>query len=213
MRLPSQLRPRLRGGLQRCVAALVCCASRSPRRARSSRARRWPIRRWRRGRGRSARSCAAWSARTNRSTIPAPTSRTICACCCASASSPATPTQQAIQYIVARYGQFVLLQPPVEPATYVLWFGPAALLLVAGVGVLFYLRRRPRTVASPAPLSEAERTRVDELLREGDADAAAAGAGACHGDDARRRHRAADAEDAAARPSGSSSTAPSIATS
>jgi len=76
---------------------------------------------------------------------------------------------QAVQYIVARYGQFVLLKPLVEPATYVLWFGPAALLLVAGAGTLAYLRRhRPEREAGPAPLSAAERHRVDELLREGE---------------------------------------------
>jgi cytochrome c-type biogenesis protein CcmH len=76
--------------------------------------------------------------------------------------------QQAIQYIVDRYGQFVLLKPPVEPATYVLWFGPAALLLLAGAGTALYLRRH-RPEAAPAPLSEDERQRIDRLLSEGDA--------------------------------------------
>src|SRR5580658_5618092 len=42
--------------------------------------------------------------------------------------------RQAIDFIVNRYGDFVLLKPPVEPATYFLWFGPAALLIVGGVG-------------------------------------------------------------------------------
>ena len=76
--------------------------------------------------------------------------------------------QQAVQYIVDRYGQFVLLRPPVEPATYALWFGPPALLLLAGLGALVYLRRR-RPDAAPAPLSEAEQRRVAQLLGEGDA--------------------------------------------
>jgi cytochrome c-type biogenesis protein CcmH len=76
---------------------------------------------------------------------------------------------QAIQYIVARYGQFVLLKPPVEPATYALWFGPAALLVLAGAGTAFYLRRhRPGREPGPAPLSAAERQRVAELMREGE---------------------------------------------
>ena len=75
--------------------------------------------------------------------------------------------RQAVQYIVDRYGQFVLLKPRVEPATYALWFGPPALLLVGGLGVLFYLRRH-RPEAAPAPLSEAERQRLGELMREGD---------------------------------------------
>jgi cytochrome c-type biogenesis protein CcmH len=75
--------------------------------------------------------------------------------------------QQAIQYMVNRYGQFVLLKPPVEPATYALWFGPAGLLLLAGAGTLYYLRRhRPEAMAAPAPLSDEEESRVAELLGE-----------------------------------------------
>jgi len=73
--------------------------------------------------------------------------------------------QQAIQYIVDRYGQFVLLDPPVEPATYALWFGPPALLLVGGLGAAFYLRRRA-PLAPPPPLDAAERQRLDEILHE-----------------------------------------------
>ena len=73
---------------------------------------------------------------------------------------------QAIQFIVARYGNFVLLKPPVEPATYALWFGPPAVLLLGGIGVVLYLRRR--RPEAPAPLDPAERRRLDELLREGE---------------------------------------------
>jgi cytochrome c-type biogenesis protein CcmH len=71
---------------------------------------------------------------------------------------------QATQYIVDRYGQFVLLDPPVEPATYALWFGPPALLLVGFAGVVIYLRRRRATV--PAPLSASERAHLDAILHE-----------------------------------------------
>jgi cytochrome c-type biogenesis protein CcmH len=77
--------------------------------------------------------------------------------------------RQAVQYIVDRYGQFVLLRPPVEPATYALWYGPFGLLLLAAAGVVFYLWRRPRAIPAPTPLSEDERQRLSELLREGDA--------------------------------------------
>ena len=75
--------------------------------------------------------------------------------------------RQAIQYIVNRYGDFVLLKPPVEPATYVLWFGPPAVLLLGGAGVALYLRRR-RPEAAPAPLDPDERRRLDALLHEGE---------------------------------------------
>jgi cytochrome c-type biogenesis protein CcmH len=75
---------------------------------------------------------------------------------------------QAVQYIVARYGQFVLLRPPIEPATYVLWYGPGALLLVAGLGTAIWLRRRPgaRAAAAVPALTDAERQRLDSLLRD-----------------------------------------------
>ena len=75
---------------------------------------------------------------------------------------------QAIQYIVARYGQFVLLRPPIEPATWVLWYGPGALLLAAGLGAALWLRRRPRldTPTAAPPLTAAERQQLDDLLQE-----------------------------------------------
>jgi cytochrome c-type biogenesis protein CcmH len=72
--------------------------------------------------------------------------------------------QQAIQYIVARYGQFVLLKPPVEPATWVLWYGPPALLGLAIIAAVFWLRRRQP--APVRPLDAAEQRRLNELLRE-----------------------------------------------
>ncbi|MGE0420224.1 MAG: cytochrome c-type biogenesis protein [Acetobacteraceae bacterium] len=71
---------------------------------------------------------------------------------------------QATQAVVARYGDFVLLRPPVKPATYLLWFGPAALLLVAGAGTAFWLRRR--RVPEPAPLSREEQERLAQLMRD-----------------------------------------------
>ncbi|HEV2678263.1 MAG TPA: cytochrome c-type biogenesis protein [Aliidongia sp.] len=68
---------------------------------------------------------------------------------------------QVLAYLQARYGDYVLLKPPVDPATWVLWFGPGAVLLV-GAGVLI-LRRRP-VPAVPVPLSAEERARVDLLM-------------------------------------------------
>jgi cytochrome c-type biogenesis protein CcmH len=75
---------------------------------------------------------------------------------------------QVRQAIVDRYGQFVLLNPPVEPATYLLWFGPIAMLLVGFAGVVIWLRRRPVAELDAAPLNEDEQRRLDTLLHEAD---------------------------------------------
>lgn len=65
-------------------------------------------------------------------------------------------------YVVARYGNFVLLKPPVEGDTLLLWVGPFAVLILGGIGVLLWQRRRPASAAD-APLSDAERAELDRL--------------------------------------------------
>ena len=75
---------------------------------------------------------------------------------------------QAIQAVVSRYGQFVLLKPPVEPATYVLWYGPPALVVVGLLGAFVWLGRRQPGAADTAPLSPEETRRLDGLMREND---------------------------------------------
>jgi cytochrome c-type biogenesis protein CcmH len=71
--------------------------------------------------------------------------------------------QQVLNYIVARYGQFVLLDPPFEPVTCLLWLTPPALVL--GVGAFLMMRaRRRRPEPEPTPLTEAERARAAMLL-------------------------------------------------
>jgi cytochrome c-type biogenesis protein CcmH len=75
--------------------------------------------------------------------------------------------QEILAFLTARYGDFVLLRPPVKPATWGLWFGPLALLLVAGAGVVVYLRRRGPRDAANAPLTTAEQARLDALMAEG----------------------------------------------
>ncbi|MGH6895278.1 MAG: cytochrome c-type biogenesis protein [Geminicoccaceae bacterium] len=72
---------------------------------------------------------------------------------------------EIIDFLTARYGDFVLLKPPVKPATWGLWFGPAVVLVIAAGGIAVHLRRRRRTQsASPPPLSAEERARLDALL-------------------------------------------------
>jgi len=70
---------------------------------------------------------------------------------------------EIIGFLTARYGDFVLLKPPVKPATWGLWFGPVLVLLGAGAGIALYLVRRRRSDAPP-PLSAEERARLDALL-------------------------------------------------
>ena len=64
-------------------------------------------------------------------------------------------------YVVARYGNFVLLKPPVEADTLLLWAGPFAVLLLGALGLVLWRRRAP--AAEAAPLTEAERAELDRL--------------------------------------------------
>jgi cytochrome c-type biogenesis protein CcmH len=74
--------------------------------------------------------------------------------------------QQVRDFLVGRYGQFVLLRPPVEPATYALWFGPFAVLALGVLGIAVYLRRRAAGEPAPVQLDESERRRLAHLLKE-----------------------------------------------
>ena len=73
--------------------------------------------------------------------------------------------EEVIAFMVDRYGDFVLLKPPLKSTTYVLWFGPAALLALGAAGVVVYLRRvRARGGVEAVPLSEEERRRLEALI-------------------------------------------------
>jgi cytochrome c-type biogenesis protein CcmH len=76
--------------------------------------------------------------------------------------------QQAVTYIVARYGNFVLLKPPMQLNTLLLWAGPALFFLVVLVGFAYYLRRRSviQPIEETPPLSASEQARLDQLLSE-----------------------------------------------
>ena len=73
--------------------------------------------------------------------------------------------QEIKDFLVARYGDFVLYRPEVKPLTWVLWFGPFALLIVAAIFLGVYLRQR-RALAAPAALSDEERERAKQLLKD-----------------------------------------------
>ncbi len=67
-----------------------------------------------------------------------------------------------VQFMVARYGDFVLFQPPLRPSTYPLWFGPFVLFAVAGFFLFRTLQRKRR--AEESALSDRDRERLRELL-------------------------------------------------
>jgi len=80
--------------------------------------------------------------------------------------------EDVVNYIVSRYGDFVLLRPPFKMATLVLWLGPL-LLVVVGLFALVTYFRKNRTPASlsnapPDPLSTAEQRRLEKILEGND---------------------------------------------
>ena len=71
---------------------------------------------------------------------------------------------QIIEFLVERYGDFVLYRPPLKGATWLLWFGPF-LLLPGALAIAFVLiRKQARAGAADKPLSAAERARLNQLL-------------------------------------------------
>ena len=74
---------------------------------------------------------------------------------------------QVVAYVRARYGDFVLLRPPVSPGTLLLWGGPPLILLLGGLAVARYYRARRRDDAGTPPLSADERRRLAAVLNEG----------------------------------------------
>ena len=72
---------------------------------------------------------------------------------------------QVFDFMVARYGDYVLLKPPFRAGTLILWLGAPLVLLVAG-GALFLAARRRKPVTAPVPLSDEERHRLHIILSE-----------------------------------------------
>ena len=70
-------------------------------------------------------------------------------------------------YLVDRYGDFILYNPPVKPTTWLLWFGPLALLLLAG-WVLFNVIRRSQRQTEPQAPDAQQRAKAQALLQETD---------------------------------------------
>jgi cytochrome c-type biogenesis protein CcmH len=70
-----------------------------------------------------------------------------------------------LDFVVRRYGDYVLLRPPVRVDTWLLWYGPFAVLGLGALGALVYLRRRRPAGETPAAaLTEAEEKRLRDLV-------------------------------------------------
>ena len=73
--------------------------------------------------------------------------------------------EQVIDYVVSRYGEFVLLNPRMSAKTIILWATPVLLLLGGAVAIIVYVRSRPRQRAVAA-LTPEEQARLDKLLEK-----------------------------------------------
>ena len=73
--------------------------------------------------------------------------------------------QEVLDFVVERYGTFVLLRPPFNVGTFLLWFGPLILVVMAGAMAALYFRNAGQS-KTPQPLSAEEKSRLDELLGE-----------------------------------------------
>ncbi|MDX2252207.1 MAG: cytochrome c-type biogenesis protein [Nitrospira sp.] len=74
--------------------------------------------------------------------------------------------KEIIDFLVSRYGDFVLYRPPLKSTTTLLWVGPFVLLVGGGIALVVALKRRGKKVADAA-ITEEEHRRVEQLLSEG----------------------------------------------
>jgi cytochrome c-type biogenesis protein CcmH len=70
---------------------------------------------------------------------------------------------QIRNFMVERYGDFVLYRPPVKPVTWLLWIGPFVILAIGIAGLLIYLRRRNHSVPN-VTLTDLDNQKIDALL-------------------------------------------------
>ena len=72
--------------------------------------------------------------------------------------------QDIINFMVARYGDFVLYNPPLKPTTYPIWFGPLIVFIIGGIALIRIIRRK--SVSRETELSAEEEQRLNSLLNQ-----------------------------------------------
>jgi cytochrome c-type biogenesis protein CcmH len=70
------------------------------------------------------------------------------------------------QFLVERYGDFVLYRPPLKQNTWLLWFGPFLLLIIAVIFALIIIRKQSKANTIKTDISEEEQQRLDKILKE-----------------------------------------------
>ena len=75
--------------------------------------------------------------------------------------------QEIVDFVVARYGEFVLLKPRFSAHTWVLWLATPIILLMALAAIIFAYRRRESAAAGPKPLTAGEKRRLKRLVNQG----------------------------------------------
>jgi cytochrome c-type biogenesis protein CcmH len=70
--------------------------------------------------------------------------------------------ENIINFMVSRYGDFVLYRPPLKPTTYMLWVGPFIILLIALIVVVQFIRKRQQS--KPADINQSDRDKIKKML-------------------------------------------------
>jgi cytochrome c-type biogenesis protein CcmH len=73
--------------------------------------------------------------------------------------------KEIAEFMVNRYGDFVLYRPPLKPTTWLLWFGPFLLLAAVGILLLRYLKIRRQRLATEGQLTEDEHKKAEAMLQ------------------------------------------------
>lgn len=73
---------------------------------------------------------------------------------------------QVVDYLVARYGEFILFRPRASGANLILWVAGPAMLVIGLTGAILYLRRRRSAITGSQALTAEEEARITELLKE-----------------------------------------------